>query len=80
MRQSDFSSRYGSRVTLSAFMSSHAVNPTDMWEERAEEVELPTDLHFVNGSLLGCDRYPVSFLAAVYKGYGRMAPVRRNPQ
>ncbi len=61
-------------------MSGHPTNPTDMWINGvAESAELPTRLTFANSSL-GCEDFPVTFVIADYKGFGKLAPLRRNPE
>ncbi len=70
--------RYGSNIKVKTFFESHPVNPSNMWDEVEEEIDIPTEIFYKNSSM-GCGRFPVTFSAAVYDGFGKMSPVRRNP-
>ncbi len=78
VEQDAFRDRYGEHpVELSSFFSDHSVNPTEAWTLYQETLKLPTVFHFKNDSL--CKNLPVSILAGIYDGYGKVAPLRRNP-
>lgn len=49
-----------------------------MWNGLTENIEIPTKFYFANQSL--CDDLPITLVVVAYKGYGKIAPLRRNPQ
>ena len=69
--------QYGAFLNMKAHWGSHPVNPTDMWDHYEEEVEVPTTITFKNDSL--CSGRPLTIAVAIYPGYGKQAPLRRNP-
>lgn len=76
--QDEFARRNGKSVLVNSFYSGHPFHATDAWDRVEETVEVPAELNFNNNTF--CRGFPVTFLTAVYDGYGRFAPLRRNPQ
>ncbi len=70
-------SQYGASLNMKAHWGSHPVNPTDMWEHFEEEVEIPSSVPFKNESK--CGGKPMTIAVTIYPGYGKQAPLRRNP-
>jgi hypothetical protein len=68
----------GDRVSLKEYYAKHPFNPTMDWLKQSEEIEIPTEV-FYKDSTQNCSAYPVTILAAIYKGLGHFASLRRNP-
>ncbi|XP_059078438.1 uncharacterized protein LOC131876911 [Tigriopus californicus] len=69
--------KYGDRLQINGFYTSHPVYPDPLWNEVDETIEIPTKIPFVNQTY--CEEKPFTLLTTVYHGYGKMAPLRRNP-
>ena len=63
---------------FSDLFGNHPTNPANMWNGLTENIEIPTKFYFANQSL--CDDLPITLVVVAYKGYGKIAPLRRNPQ
>jgi hypothetical protein len=74
----DLAARAGENgFDVRTFYSAHESNPTEVWSEHPERIHLPSVMHFTNQSV--CGEKPLTIVTAIYQGYGKLAPVRRNP-
>ena len=55
----------------------HPVSSTDQWSRIEETVSIPLNITFTNNTY--CRKQPLSIVLAHYEGYGKIAPIRRNP-
>ena len=58
--------------------ANNSVQNTTDWNYHPEYIEIPSTIIFQNASR--CGRNGFTLMSALYNGYGRMAPLRRNPQ
>ena len=69
---------YGKRVSAEKLFRD-MTNPTEQWSNVAEKITLPTKFHWLNESL--CKDVPVTMVVSAYNGgYGKFAPLDRNPR
>lgn len=69
--------RTGTFHEIHSFYANHPMNPNQGWDKYPEHIEFPTRFHFKNSSQ--CAHLPITFVQAIFDGYGAMAPLRRNP-
>ncbi len=55
-----------------------SIRPTNLVPMQGEDVEVPTTVPFKNSTKCGGGK-PLTFVTALYNGYGKQAPLRRNP-
>ena len=70
--------KFGPRIDIKNFASNNTVKNFTSWNEHRETLEIPSKFHFTNEAF--CGTKEVTLLAAIYNGYGKMSPMRRNPQ
>ena len=71
-------SKFGAKINMKKFASENPIQNTSAWSNHAEELHVPSPLHFKNDSFCGGKAF--TLLTSIYEGYGKMAPLRRNPQ
>ena len=67
-----------SRISIKNLASNNTIRNFTAWESHPEELEIPSPLQFSNENLCGDKDF--TLLTAIYRGYGKMGPLRRNPQ
>ena len=55
----------------------HPVSATNQWSRIDETMIIPLNISFTNHTY--CNKQPLSLILAHYEGYGKVAPIRRNP-
>ena len=65
-------------IDIKQFAASNSVNNFTDWNNHPEDIEIPSTFKFKNQSL--CGNTGITVMTALYDGYGKMAPLRRNPQ
>jgi hypothetical protein len=68
----------GKRINIKELAANNSISNFTAWERHAESLELPSQLFFTNQT--SCGNNSFTLLTAIYDGYGKMAPLRRNPQ
>ncbi len=69
--------KYGSRMDVKEVYANNSIVNTSHWHYHPESLEIPTYFNWTNNNK--CFGKPVTILTAIYNGYGKMAPLRRNP-
>ena len=69
---------FGGRIDVKKMASQNTVNNFTEWDNHNEYLEIPSTIMFKNESL--CGNKSFTLLTAIYNGYGKMGPLRRNPQ
>ena len=70
--------KFGSRININDLASNNTVKNFTAWQNHIETLEIPSSLPFTNTSM--CGNKAFTLLTAIYNGFGRMGPLRRNPQ
>jgi len=78
-RRAESEGRYPDAINVANYFSAHKTNPTETWAAMKERVWIPSELHFHENSTCSNNSDDVTVLVAAYKGYGKFAPLRRNP-
>ncbi len=65
------------KINLKEYFAKHPVNPTRQWQDLDEAIVIPHSVPFKNDSY--CGSVPQTYFFGVYHGYGKFAPVKRNP-
>ena len=69
---------FGERINVAQMASNNTINNFTGWENHDEYLEIPSTIIFKNQSL--CANKAFTLFTAIYDGYGKMGPKRRNPQ
>jgi hypothetical protein len=69
---------YGDRIDVRGFFVNHPSNPNPNWDNFEELIHIPTKFVLSNES--ACQGLDVSMLFAVYDGFGKLGPTKRNPE
>ena len=68
----------GPKIDINDLASNNTINNFTAWTRHPERLQIPSRFHFKNKKF--CESKEFTLLAAVYDGYGKMGPLRRNPQ
>ena len=69
---------FGKRIDISKLAANNSISKFTDWIHHPEYIEIPSTWIFKNESF--CNRNNITIMTALYNGYGKMAPLRRNVQ
>ncbi len=82
-KQGEMRQRYGHTLDVRDFFEKSSVAPTEAWKHTliGEYLVAPTEVAYKHeANFTECQHLPVTILAAAYPDFGKIAPLRRNPQ
>ena len=69
---------FGDRISVANMAANNSVQNTTDWNYHPEYIEIPSTIIYKDENK--CGKHGVTVMNAIYNGYGRMGPLRRNPQ
>ena len=69
---------FGERIDIAQMASNNTIKNFTAWQNHNEYLEIPSTILYKNQSL--CGNKSFTLFTAIYDGYGKMGPLRRNPQ